>query len=154
MYPSVKVKDAVAQGATKVKVGLKSLESCEEDGSAEQTTWAALAFNFSENGRRRYACCVAPPPPSAHPVCSALTPGTMVGLARACCRAEKKRLVDLAKAQAEEAKARADAERREQQRVDEMAKLLAVDLESADQVRRGRNSTMRPRPDGQTATDT
>ena len=53
VYPSVKVKDAVAEGATQVKVGLKSVESCEEDGSAEQTTWAALAFNFSENGRRR-----------------------------------------------------------------------------------------------------
>ena len=53
VYPSVKVKDAVAEGAAKVKVVLKSVEMCEEDGSAEQTTWAALAFNFSDNGRKR-----------------------------------------------------------------------------------------------------
>ena len=60
----MKVKDAVAEGAAKVKVVLKSVEMCEEDGSAEQTTWAALAFNFSDNGRKRYdmgcyhcSCC-------------------------------------------------------------------------------------------------
>ena len=54
MYPSVKVKDAVFDGTTSVKVGLKRVESCEPDGSAEQTTWAALAFNFSDPGRARY----------------------------------------------------------------------------------------------------
>ena len=65
-------------------------------------------------------------------------------------RAEKKRLVDLAKAQAEEADARLAAEQREQQRVDEMAKLLAVDLESPDQVRlrSTRSSAATPAPPG------
>ena len=53
VYPSIKVKDAVLDGSTEVKIQLKTAESNGDDGSAEQTTWAALAFNFSDEGRKR-----------------------------------------------------------------------------------------------------
>lgn len=53
-FPSARVRDVCASDAiTEVDVQLSREYELEEDGSRKQTTWSAMAFNFSDAGRRR-----------------------------------------------------------------------------------------------------
>uniref|UniRef100_A0A7S1GBQ0 Uncharacterized protein n=1 Tax=Bicosoecida sp. CB-2014 TaxID=1486930 RepID=A0A7S1GBQ0_9STRA len=53
-FPATRVRDVCASNAvTELDVALEREYVLAEDGSKKQTTWAAMAFNFSDAGRRR-----------------------------------------------------------------------------------------------------